>query len=207
MDEQLVDGGNFQFADQPQIDPHSHAGQQVQRLFGADRLCGPQNAERPADPIVQRLVTLANQELAGLPFIVDQHRHDVADHFREFFLGEPQGDLIADLIEVTRSLRAFTVESPHGQINLLQALEDLLDLSGDHQRRQVQHHAHPHARADVRGTGGEIAQEFAVGVGHSVFDQVVQLVDLLPGRCQIQSALHHLDPQVILLVDHYAKAF
>ena len=36
------------------------------------------------------------------------------------------------------------------------------------------------------------------------FDQVVDAVDLLPGAVQVQAALHDLDAEVVLLVDHQA---
>ena len=34
--------------------------------------------------------------------------------------------------------------------------------------------------------------------------QVVELVDLLPGGAEVEAAFEHLDPQVILFVDHHA---
>ena len=34
--------------------------------------------------------------------------------------------------------------------------------------------------------------------------EVVELVDLLPGGAEIEAALEHLDPQMILFVDHHA---
>ncbi len=37
------------------------------------------------------------------------------------------------------------------------------------------------------------------------FDQVIDAVDLLPGRVQVQTALHHLDPQMVFLIDHQAE--
>ena len=68
----------------------------------------------------------------------------------------------------------------------------------------MEHHAHADAGADVRRAGGEIAEAVAVGVGDAGFDQVVELVDLLPGRVEVEAAVEHLDPQVVLFVDHHA---
>ena len=45
------------------------------------------------------------------------------------------------------------------------------------------------------------------GVGHLLFDQVVDAVDLFPNAVQIEPALHHLDAEVVLLVDHQAELF
>ena len=117
----------------------------------------------------------------------------------------PKRDLVADLIEIAHRLRAFAVQAAHRQADLLQAAKHLVDLPGNHQRRQVQHDAHAHARADVRRAGGQIAQPLVEGVGHLLLDQVVDAVDLLPDAAQLQPALHHLDPQMVLLVDHQAE--
>ena len=48
------------------------------RLFGADRLRGAEDAVGPAHAVVQVLVALLDEELAGLALVVDDHRHDVA---------------------------------------------------------------------------------------------------------------------------------
>ena len=117
----------------------------------------------------------------------------------------PEGDLVADLVEVAHRLRAFAVQAADRQADLLQAAEDLVDLPRDDQGRQVQHHAHPHAGADVGGAGRQVAQPLVEGVGDLLLDQVVDAVDLLPDAVQVQPALHHLDAQVVLLVDHQAE--
>ena len=45
--------GIAQVVDQAQVDAHPHAGEQVHRLFGADRLRRAENAVGPADAVVQ----------------------------------------------------------------------------------------------------------------------------------------------------------
>ena len=109
------------------------------------------------------------------------HGHDVADLLDQLRFAPAERDLVADLVEVAHRLRAFAVQAADGQADLLQAAEDLVDLPRDHQRRQVQHHAHAHAGADVGGAGGQIAELVVEGVGDLVLDQVVDAVDLLPG--------------------------
>ena len=83
----------------------------------------------------------------------------------QFLFAAAQGDLVADLVEIAHRLRAFAVQAADRQADLLQAAEDLLDLPRDDQGRQVQHHAHPHAGADVGGAGGQVAQPLVEGVG------------------------------------------
>ena len=86
----------------------------------------------------------------------------------------------------------------------MQAAKHLVDLPRDDQRRQVQHHAHAQAGADVRGAGGQIAELRVIGVGDLLGEQRVDAVDLLPGGLQVEPAVHHLDAQMVLLVDHQA---
>ena len=205
VDEQLVDGGDLQIGDQAQIDAHPDAGEQVHGFFAADRLRRAEDAVGAADPIVQVLLALADQELAGPPFVVDQHGHDIGDLRDQLLFAAAERDLVADLVEVAHGLRAFAVEPADGQADLVQAAEHLFDLPRDDQCRQVQHHADPHAGADVGGAGGQVAPALVEGVGHMLLDQVVDVVDLFPGRLQVQPALHHLDAQMILLVDHQAE--
>ena len=130
---------------------------------------------------------------AGLALVVDDHRHDVADLLDQVLLAAAERDLVADLVEIAHRLRAFAVQAADGQADLLQAAEDLVDLPGDDQGGQVQHHAHAHAGADVGRAGGQVAEPLVEGVGHLLLDQVVDAVDLLPGALQVQPALHHLD--------------
>ena len=177
----------------------------MHRLLGSDRLGGAEDAVGAAHAVVQVLVAFLDEELPRLALVVDNHRHDVAHLADQLGLGPPERDLVADLIEVAHRLRAFAVQAADRQTDLLQAAEDLVDLPGDDQRGQVQHHAHAHARAHVGRAGGEIAEPFVEGVGHLLLDQVVDAVDLFPDAAQVQAALHHLDPQVVLLVDHQAE--
>ena len=93
---------------------------------------------------------------------------DFADLLDQVGLAPAERDLVADLVEVAHRLRAFAVQPADGQADLLQAAEDLFDLLRDDQRRQVQHHAHAHAGADVRGAGGQIAEPLVEGVVHAV---------------------------------------
>ena len=145
------------------------------------------------------------QELPGLPLVVDDHRHDVVDLLDQFFFAAAEGDLVADLVEVAHRLRAFAEKAADGEADLLQAAEDLLDLPRDDQSRQVQHHAHPHAGADVGRAGGQIAQPLVEGVGDLLLDGVVDAVDLFPDALQVEAALQDLDPQMVFLVDHEAE--
>src|SRR5437867_12048216 len=61
QDQQLVDRGNFQFVDQAQIDSQADARQQMQRLFGSDRLSAAENSERARDLVVQPFAAVAEQ--------------------------------------------------------------------------------------------------------------------------------------------------
>ena len=55
-----------QIGNKPQVHTHPHAGKQVHRLFGTDRLRGSQDAVGPAHAVVQVFLAFADQEVAGL---------------------------------------------------------------------------------------------------------------------------------------------
>ncbi len=205
VDEQLVHGGNGDVADQAQIDAHPHAGQQLHRLFAADRLGGAQQAVRAAHAVVQFPAALVDQVLASLALVLDQRGRHVTDLLHQLGFRLAQRDLIADLVKVPHRLGAFAVQTPHGQADLVQAAEDLFDLARENQRGQVQHHAHPHPGAHVGRAGGQVAQAFVEGVIDVFFQRVIDAIDLLPRAGQVQAAVHHLDPQMVLLVDHQAE--
>ena len=78
-------------SDQPQVHAHPHAGKQVHGLFGADRLRGAEDAVGPAHAVVQVLVALLDEELAGLALVVDDHRHDVAHLLDQLLLARARG--------------------------------------------------------------------------------------------------------------------
>ncbi len=79
-------------------------------------------------------------------------------------------DLVADLVEIALGLGAFAVEAADGEVDFLQAAEDFVDLPGDHQGRQVEHHADAKTGADIGGAGREVAEAVVVGVGDAGFD-------------------------------------
>ena len=71
----------------------------------------------------------------------------------------------------------------------------------------MQHHAGAHARADVGGTGGQVAELLAEGVADPLLEQVVHAVDVLPCLVEGEAAAHHLEAEVVFLVDHQADGF
>ena len=154
----------------------------MHRFFRTDRLSCPQDPVRPADAVVQVFVALFDEELACLPFVVDDDRHDVANLPEQFRFGPPKRHLIADLVEIAHRLRAFAIEPADREADLLQAAKDLVDLPRDDQGRQMQHHADPHAGAHVRRAGGQIPQPIVECVGDLLFDQIVDPVHLIPNR-------------------------
>ncbi len=153
---------------------------------------------------MEGFLAFANEEIAGFALVIDEHRHDVGNLFREFFFALAEGDLVADLVEIALGLRAFAVEAADGEVDFLQAAEDFVDLPGDHERWQMEHDAYSQTGADVGRAGGEIAEPVVVGVCNAGFDEVIELVDLLPGGPKIETALEDLNPQVVLFVNHHA---
>ena len=139
-----------------------------------------------------------------MPFVLDDFWNDLADLREDGGLALAQRDLVGDLVKVTGSAAAFAVKTSHGEVNLLQGAEDFLDLLGPPQGRQVKHDAGPHAGAHVRGACGQIAEFLTERISHFLLQEVVDLVDVLPGFVQRQTAAHHLKPKLIFFVDHQA---
>ena len=208
VDEQLVDRRHRDVVDQPEVHAHADLRQVVHGFFAADLLGRRQNPHRPADVVVQILAALADQEIAGFAFVHQDLRHDVlTDQLDQIFFLAAQRHLVADLIKVAAVLRPLAVQPADGDVDLLHRFEDLLDLAGDDQSRQVQHHADPQPRADVGRTRRQVAVAGVVGVQQHRFEVVVDAVDAFPGAAKVQAALHHLDAQMVFLVDHHAVLF
>ena len=135
LDEQLVDRGDRQVVDQPQVDPHPHARKQKHRFFAGDRLGGLQDAIGPADLVVQVLPALGEQGLAGRALVLEDLGDDVGEDLDQLGLGLAQGLLVGDLVEVAGGLAPLAVEAADGQVDLLEGPEDLVDLLGLDQAR------------------------------------------------------------------------
>ena len=69
-----------------------------------------------------------------------------------------QGHLVGDLENIAQRLGAFAVKAAHGQAQLVDGLDDLVDLLGQHQPRQMQHGADADAGAEIGRAGGQVTQ-------------------------------------------------
>ena len=206
-DEEGVDVGELDVADQPEEHPHAHPREELHGLLVADRLGGAEDAVGPAHLIVDVLLRLTDEKVAGPPLVVDEHRHDIGHLLDELVLRPAERGLVGDLVEVPHRLRSLSIEPADGQRDLVEAAEHLVDLPGDDERREVEHHAHADPGADVRRAGGEVAPARVEGVGDDPLDLVIDNLDLLPRAVEVEAAVHALDAEVILLVDHQAHLF
>lgn len=68
----------------------------------------------------------------------------------------------------------------------------------------MEHHAHAHARPHIGRASRQVAERFVEGIGYLLFDQIVDAGYLLPGPFEVQAAVHYLDTEVVLFVDHQA---
>ena len=128
--------------------------------------------------------------------------HDVGEDLDQLGLGLAQGLLVGDLVEVARGLAPLAVQAADGQVDLLEGAEDLVDLLGLDQSRQVEHHADADPGADVRRAGRQIAELRAEGIGELLLEPVVEMVDGIPDLGEPEAREHELDAEVVLLVDH-----
>ena len=66
----------------------------------------------------------------------------------------------------------------------------------------MQHDRHADSRSHIGGADGQIAELLVEGEGEGLTQQIVNVIDLLPGSVELQSAPQDLNTKVILLVDH-----
>ncbi len=118
-----------------------------------------------------------------------------------------QRRLVAELEEVAHRVGTLAVEPADRQAHVGGGALHLLEFPHESQPRQMQHHAHPQAGADVGGAGGEVAEARREGVIDAGLDAIVHLVDLTPCRPEREAGADDLDAEVVLLVDHDAQAF
>ena len=186
------------------MDAQANSREQFHGLFGGDHGRAAQGADCPGDAVVFGLASLLQQHRAGVALVLQNHRDHFADLDEQARLRLAERHLIADLVEVAAGPAAFSVQPADDEVDLLQGLENFLDLLGDTEGREVEHHAGAHAGADVRGASGEEAESVVEGVGQSGFEVVVDRVDLLPSFVERQPRAHDLDAKMILFVDHDA---
>ena len=132
LDEQLIHGGDADIVQQLQIDAQSDAGKKLHRFFRGHHGGILQRAESPADAVVQGRPAVAGQRLAGLAFVDYDVGYDFADLVEDGRFALAEGDLVGDLIKIARRPAPFAVQAAHGQVNLLQGPENLLDLLRQH---------------------------------------------------------------------------
>ena len=140
--------------------------------------------------------------LARGPLVLDDLGHDVGEDPDQLLFALAQGLLIRDLVEVAERLGPLAVEAADRQVDLLEGAEDLVDLLGLDQGGQVEHDADADAGADVGGAGRQVAELGTVGVGELLFELVVEAIDSLPDVVEREPREHHLDAEMVLLVDH-----
>ena len=117
------------------------------------------DAEGAADLVVERDGAVVEQRAAGVVLVVDDlGDHQVLEVADDVVLGLAERGLVADLVEVAGRFGAFAVEPADGEAHVLGGAEDLFDLAGELQGRQVEHHADADAGADVGRAGGQVAE-------------------------------------------------
>src|SRR5262249_3596307 len=100
LDEQFVHRGDRHVVEQAQGDAEAHARQQVHRLLGGHHRGRAERAVGAGDAVLQRLPALAQQGGAGLAFVHDDLRDDLADLAEDGRLALAERHLVGDLVEV-----------------------------------------------------------------------------------------------------------
>ena len=99
----------------------------------------------------------------------------------------------------------LAVEAAHVEADFHDALEHLLDLLHQHQRRQVDEHRGPEPGAGIGRARGEVADLLGEGEVERLVELVVRGVGPRPRLGELEAGRHGLEPQVVLLVDHQGQ--
>ena len=120
--------------------------------------------------------------------------------FHNLVFTVPQRGLVGYLEKVTGGFRPFPVKAADGNVELRGRLNDLLHLFGDDEAWQMHHHGGPHARAQVGGTGGNVAQPRIVGVWEPGLQFGVYFGDGPPCFFKLDAGQDILQAQMVFLI-------
>ena len=165
---------------------------------------GPVSA---ADVVEDHLRLLFQQRPARVFFVLDELREDFIEPLDNIGFGLAKSHLIGNLKHIAERLGAFAVKPAHGQAQFVDRLNDLVDLLGQHQGRQVEHRAHTDARAEVGRAGSQVTEVGREGVIEPFLERGVHLVNRQPGGAELQARPQRLHAQMVFLVDHHAERF
>ena len=181
-------------------------GKQVQCLFGGQDVRVTQDSVGAAHLILQHGVMVFFELGTGILLRAHDAFDDFFDLRDDLRLRLAQRVLVGDLEEITQSLGALTVEAAHSQADLADGLDNGIDLLGQNERRQMQHHRGTHAGAEIRRAGGQVTEFRIKGERQTAFQLAVHAVHEFIGTVEVQTGADALNAEVILLIDHDGNA-
>src|SRR5690606_33836839 len=164
-----------------------------------------QQAIGPPDLVFYDGRRIAQQHAARLLLVLYHLTDDLLQVFDQVFLTLAQRRLVRDLEEVADHLGSFAVEPAEREPQLVDTLQDLGNLLRQDQSRQVDQDRGTQPRTHVRGTARQVAVLLVVRKGQQSAELLVQLIEPVIRSGQPQPGGEHLQPQVVLLVDHEAE--
>lgn len=156
---------------------------------------------------MESLGIVFHEGVAYAAFVGDDVRDDFLDVTDDLFFAFAEGRLIGDLIEIPHCLASFTVQAANRQTDFVQGLEDLLDLLGDNESREVEHDADANPRTDIRGASRQVTELFVESEADPFFELVVDVGNFFPAAVEIETASQRLDADVVFFIDHQADVF
>lgn len=205
---QFVDGANVDMFDSAEVHAQAQVREQGQHFFAADH--PGVRKQRPGAPdfIVELVGALSQKSLSGLFFVGDDLRDDgMLEVGKDFLFGSAEGGLVGDLVEIAESFGAFAEKPADSQVHIASGASNFFDFTGELECRQVEHDRNADACADVGGASSEIAEAAGVGVVEFLFEDIIDVVDLLPGLAELHSRAENLHAQVVFLIDHDGEGF
>ena len=202
---ELIDRFDRNVADQSKIDSKSNRGKTLKRWLRFHFAAVPNHSEALRDTVFQAFTIFREKEFASFFFVSDDGADHILNLLNEFLFRYSEGHLIADLVEIAPSLRAFSIETTDGKRDFLEAVMDFRELSGESQCRKVKHYAHAHSGSDVGWTCRQVSQLPIPGVDCVFLNLIIQLIDFTPDLRKAKTAFDALHSEMILFNEHQAE--
>src|SRR6266850_4243625 len=157
--------------------------------------------------VIDHFRLLFEEVSPGILFMLNDLRQDLLKALHNGAFGFTERHLIGHLKDVSEGFGAFPVEATDSQTKLVDGLDNGIDLLGQDQAGQMEHSADPDARTYIGRAGSEVTPFRAEGEFELLFELRIGLIDGGPGLFELEARAKSLHPEMVLLVDHYAKGF
>ena len=202
LDEEAVGHRALGVREDAEVDAEADQGEKVHRLARTEDVAVLEDPVGPSD-LVEELARVGLEEAGPrIQLVLDDRLQNPGEALEDLLLGFAEGRLVRNLEDAAAGVGALAEQAAHDHPELVDRADDLLHLVRDDEGRQVHHGRGPHSGSEVGRARREVAEVRGEGVVEGILERAVELVDRRPGLLQLKARPEHLDPEVVLLVDH-----